>query len=368
MDHHFFTLVVSNIIQETKDSTTLTLAIPSDLEETFNFDAGQYLTISAKINGEEIRRSYSMSSPSIKNPKSLDITVKKLSKGKMSKYLCETLKIGDELMVMPPEGKFCALLHPDQRIDYYLIGAGSGITPLMSIAQSILEEEPKSTVYLLYGNRKEEDIIFREKITELQKLYDNQFIAQHVLSKSQNNKKSIFGFFKSDSSSNPSFEAWEGRISSKYLDKFFEEHHPRTDQQEYFICGPGEMIETCVAHLNEIGVSNKKIHKEYFATNSNETDLSSKPFPGAKVFAQLEGENYEFIIPAGKTILAAMLEKNIKAPYSCSSGACSTCIAKINSGTVHMDVCHALDEDEIKDGFILTCQSRPTSPEVNISF
>ncbi|MBK8554742.1 MAG: ferredoxin--NADP reductase [Lewinellaceae bacterium] len=364
----FYSLKIKNITPETSDTATLEFDIPAELAEIFKYKQGQYVTIRAQINGQEIRRSYSMSSSPLENR--LAVTVKKVSGGKMSGFLHDQTKVGDVLDLAHPEGRFTSKLDPEKRHTYYLFGAGSGITPLMSILRTILEAEPMSTISLLYGSRNEESIIFKEALEQLTAQYAGQLHVEHILSQPRKEGGGgLFGMFKK---STTNWLGKMGRVELRAVKTFLEEHPPHGPLHDciYFICGPDNMAENVQSALLGEGIPAAQIHVEHFANSHHVPgDIAAAASgTGPKLIAHLKGERIEIDIPAGATILDALVKEKYDAPYSCTSGACATCMGKVIQGEVKMDVCYALDDDEIKAGYCLTCQSRPVSDLVEISY
>jgi len=360
----FHKIQIADITQETDDCVSIYFKIPDDAKSEFEFTAGQYLTIKAEINGEDVRRAYSICTAP--DDDHIGVSVKTVLNGKMSTYLNQTIKKGDELEIMRPDGRFTLITLPDVQRDHFFFAAGSGITPVMSMIKSMLEQEPKSTAYLLYGNKDENSIIFKTTIEQMMIKYADQLVVEHTLSRPSTEKSSgIMGILGKKKTS---WSGQKGRIDSAKVARFVQEHQPKSQHAEYYICGPGAMIETVSTTLMGNGVEKENIHQEYFTaadTGSSEVTTSTD---NAQLIATLNEDKIELTFAKGKTVLDTMLDAGHDVPYSCTSGACSTCMAKVTKGSVEMEACFALDDDEIKEGFILTCQAHPTSAVVEIDF
>ncbi|MEL6717734.1 MAG: 2Fe-2S iron-sulfur cluster-binding protein [Bacteroidota bacterium] len=367
-DNQFYTLPVKSVVKETPEAVTVSFEIPEEHKQSFSYQPGQYLTLKFKLKGLEVRRAYSMCSSPIENE--LAVTVKQVDGGLVSTHINQNLKAGDMVESMLPEGRFLVESNPETNKTYYLIGAGSGITPLLSIIKTVLEKEPKSSIFLLYGNRNEDSIIFKQQLKQLEERYSGQLIVEHILSQPKKEKgKGLSGIF---SKGKTNWQGKVGRIGASTINEFLTKNPKRSQQAEYYLCGPGGMIETAKRTLENKGIAKENIHVEYFtaadsniATKTTGTEIS---VAGAKAKVHLNGDVVEVQIPEGKTILDALIKEGYDPPYSCTSGACSTCLAKTLSGSVKMDVYYAIDDEEVAEGFILTCQAHPTTSEIEVTF
>jgi len=346
------TLTIENIVHETSDTISLYFSQPA--KEKINYKPGQFLTLIVPIGNEKLRRSYSMSSsPIIDN--TICVTIKTIPNGKVSNYLKQQAKEGQEIEYVAPAGNFYIDVDEKKSRHVVLIGAGSGITPLLSIAKSVLSTETDSIVSLIYGNRNENSIIFKEKLIELQNKYKNRFNVEHVLSQPDN-------------------KDWKGKTGRlnrhtiiKILDQF-----PKMEESIYFLCGPIGMMEEALDALSISGVERDLIHKESFVTEDTATahglvvEKQNVNYEEQEVTVIYDGAEYKFKVPSSKTILEAALDNNIDLPYSCQSGLCTACRGKCVSGKVKLDEEDGLSNKEREMGYVLTCVGHPITSDVVI--
>jgi ring-1,2-phenylacetyl-CoA epoxidase subunit PaaE len=292
--------------------------------------------------------------------------VKRVKKGIVSNYINDYLTVGTQVDVMTPDGKFVFSPSHNSERDLYFFAAGSGITPIMSIIRTVLEEEPKSNIYLCYGNKNESQIIFKQELDLLAAKHKGQFFLHHVLSNPLREKEGgLKGLF---SKGKISWTGWTGRVDPRRIDTFLDQYPKSSIEAHYFVCGPGAMIDTIINHLEKKEIASDFLHTEHFVSSVPVTEKIGGGAIASKVTFHLQGTTQTIDVPSDKTILDAIVAAKYDAPYSCTSGACSTCVAKLKHGEVKMDACYALDDDEVKAGYILTCQSRALTPEIEISF
>ena len=360
-------MVVKEVRQETGETVSILLEYPEGQKEQLHYQPGQYITVKWKEGEKEFRRSYSITS--IPEDPFLSITIKEMSGGKISPLLVRQIKPGDIIEILPPEGRFTANFGPDNKRNIYLIGAGSGITPLISIARTVLEKEPRSTVILLYGSRTKEQIIFKDKLEALEKKYAGQIFIYHTLSKPEGGGfvKSLFGGKKSD------WTGLKGRVRPSQIKDMLERHPANKKNDLIFLCGPGDLIEMGEKTLLAEGIDQAAIKKEYFTPPSDEADKVTQLFEkketgmSSAVTVHLRGETIKITV-TNESILDTLLEQGYDAPYSCHSGACATCMAKVTHGKVEMDACFALSDKEVEAGYVLTCQAHPLTTEVELTY
>ena len=356
MSIHFHPLKVKEVRQETADCVSIAFDIPANLQEQFQYTQGQSLTIRTQIGGQEVRRTYSICSSPL--DKEWRVAVKKVEGGLFSSFANQELKAGDTLEVMQPVGRFYAALDPENRKNYIAFAAGSGITPVLSIIKTTLSKEPHSQFTLVYGNRNRSSIIFFEELEALKNLFMQRFNLVHVLSRE-----------KTDSAIH------SGRIDNNKLNEL-SSLIALKEMDECFLCGPEEMIFTVKDYLETNGIDKKKIHFELFTSPGQQTataarkGTASASGPESRVTVKLDGRSFDFGLSftSDTSILDAALQQGADLPYACKGGMCCTCKAKLLEGEVKMDVHWGLEEEEVANGFILTCQSHPVSEKVVVDF
>jgi ring-1,2-phenylacetyl-CoA epoxidase subunit PaaE len=340
----FHKLTVKNIIKETANAVSVLFDIPENLKSVFKFDAGQYITLKAKINGEEIRRAYSICS----TPKSgdLKVAIKAVEKGAFSQYAISQLKVGDVLEVMPPEGNFKIKIEANK--NYIALAAGSGITPIMSIIKSVLEED-SSTFTLIYGNKSADETIFKAELDKLNSEKDN-FNLHYIFSRERTD------------------EALFGRIDTSIVNFHVKNKYKDISFDSAYLCGPEEMINQVSDALKAGSFSEENIYFELFTSSAKEENLDKIKEGFTEITVMLDDEETTFVMQQTDNILAASLRNNLDAPYSCQGGVCSSCLAKVTEGKAVMIKNSILTDGEVAEGLILTCQAHPTSPKITIDY
>ena len=357
MSIHFHKLKIKDIRRETADCVSISFEIPPELKDSFLFQQGQNLTVRKTLDGEETRRSYSICSSPFENE--LRVAIKKVDGGAFSSFANVLLKVGDELEVLPPTGKFNSLLHIDNRKKYLAFAAGSGITPVISIIKTTLRSEPSSSFTLVYGNRSRSSIIFFEELEGIKNKYMSRFNLIHVLSRE-----------KTDIPVN------HGRIDIEKLAELSRILN-YSSFDEIFICGPEMMIFSIREYLEQKGIDKKNIHYELFTTPGQKRPMATtrqyaSNEPGetkSKIVVKLDGRTFDFDLGFNDVgILDGALQQGADLPYACKGGVCCTCKARLVEGKVEMDVHWGLEDEEIAQGYILTCQSHPKSEKVVVDF
>ncbi len=352
---HFYPVKVKQVKKETADCVSVLFDIPEQLKPEFSFVQGQSLTMRTTLNGEEVRRTYSLCSSPLDNE--WKVAIKKVDGGLFSTFANDQLKKGDELEVMPPIGKFYTELNPSHKKNYLAFAAGSGITPVLSIIKTTLLTEPDSSFTLVFGNRNKNSIIFKEELEALKDKFLHRFRLIHLLSRE-----------RTDTVIN------SGRIDTNKLNEL-KKLINYNSIDDVFVCGPEEMIFCVKDYLETYGIDKKKIHFELFTTPGQKVSGSSKQEttedsgPKSKVTVKLDGLTFDFDLGFhSENILDAALKQGADLPFACKGGVCCTCKAKLVEGEVDMEVHWGLEEEEVEQGYILTCQSHPKTEKVVIDF
>lgn len=349
---NFYHLSIKNITKETHNSVSIEFTIPESLKSRFSFTPGQYITLQTDLNGEQIRRDYSICCA--QNSGKLKVGIKAVENGLFSQYATKELKVGNELEVSEPRGRFLLNTDAAQQKNYAAFVAGSGITPVLSMIKSSLAIESNSTFVLVYGNKTLEDVMFKNDLDALKEMYGNRFSVYYSFSKS--NYENHFS----------------GRIDETIVQKVTKELHGNITFDDYFLCGPEAMINLVKESLITSGVAKNNVHFELFTVptedNSVQQSESTTLTGDAEITIILDDEEETFTMKPALTILDAALKKGLDAPYSCQGGICSSCIAKVTEGKAVMDKNTILDEDEVEEGLILTCQAHPVTSTIKVDF
>ena len=356
-------LRVAGIEPLTNDAVAIEFEVPPDLADEYDFVQGQHISLRCTDAGDDVRRSYSVCTAA--GSGRLRVAVKCLPGGAFSAYARDRLRAGDVIEVVTPTGHFNTPLDAGRGRRYAMIAAGSGIAPILSVLATVLEREPLSSAVLIYGNRTVADIMFLEELEDLKNVHPERFALYHVLSREEQ-EVALF----------------HGRIDAERLDVFLEQLVPPSDVDEWFLCGPRGLIDTVRAELVRRSVDPAHIHTELFHTESIEKarereasdsnrqrELASDGGATAEVTVILDGRRSTFTMGRlGEPVLDAALLVRSDAPYACKGGVCGTCRAQLVEGSVAMEQCYALEQSEIDAGFVLACQSHPTSERVVLDF
>ena len=353
----FYPLTVSEVRRETRDAIVLTLEVPPEHGEAFRFAPGQYLTFRAHIDGEEVRRSYSIcAAASERHPR---VGIKKTPGGLFSGWANERLAPGQILEAMPPMGNFGVALDPSRRRHFVGFAAGSGITPLLSIVKSTLHGEPQSSFTLFYGNRASSTIMFREELEDFKNEHLDRFSLIHILSREQQD-----------------IDLFNGRLDKAKCDQLLDRWVDAGSIDTAFICGPQDMMVAVAQSLEEHGLDKRQIKFELFATAT--PGRRQRPPQGIEIEARkdlceatvvIDGRARSFAFEKGtSSVLDAAMQEGIELPYACKGGVCSTCRAMLVEGEVDMDANFALEDYEIARGYILTCQSYPVTNKILVDY
>jgi ring-1,2-phenylacetyl-CoA epoxidase subunit PaaE len=351
----FHTLEVIDVQRDTLESVVLSFRIPLELTEDYTFTPGQYLTLRSTFDGHDVRRSYSICSP-LGSPH-LSVGVKRIEDGQFSSY-AQTIKKGDQISVMTPQGRFIASIGGSH--NYLLLAAGSGVTPILSIASSVLENESESLVTLCYANRNTQSVMFRKQFDDLKDSYMTRFLLMHVMDEESQD-----------------VELFNGRLDAEKLETMATRGLiTPTAYDAIYICGPQPMIEAVSAALLKMGVKKSRIKFELFtpstplrtAGEANEPVISDGSSVQATVEIVLDGSRRSFTMRDNETLLDAASKAGLDVPYSCANGMCATCRCKLSEGAGNMIQNFSLEPWELKEGFVLACQLQPTSEKVVLDF
>lgn len=357
----FYPLTVSRVTPEAAGSVAVSFAIPAELREQFAFEPGQFLTLRKDFDGKDVRRNYSISCARsrLSTAGELEIGIRPVEGGLFSNWAAQHLKAGDSLAVMPPEGRFT--VRKARAIHRVGFAAGSGITPILSIAASTLEEQSGSKFTLVYGNRRMASVMFNEALQDLKDRYPDRLTLIHVLSRQAQE-----------------VDLLQGRIDGDKVRQIIALLLPVKSMDEVFICGPEAMIEATEKALVDAGVPADRVHAERFSSGpavavkvQADTDAHAKDSGGAKDIALtiiLDGKEHELSMGADEHVLDAALEAGLDLPFSCKAGVCCTCRAKVLEGDTVMDKNFTLEASEMAQGFVLSCQARALSRTLRVSF
>ena len=349
---HFHKLSVVDIRRETADCVSIAFEVPEDLKQTYQFIQGQNVTVKTEL--DDVRRSYSICSSPLDGE--LRVAVKKVPNGIFSTFASEKLKKGDLLEVMPPSGSFYTEVMAGQAKKYVFFAAGSGITPVISMIKTILRVEQESEVTLVYGNKNTASIIFKQEIEDLKDRFLQRFRVYHILSRERTD--SDFNYGRIDVS------------KCNHLSRLID----LDAVDDFFICGPEEMIFTVKDFLQGWGIEDKSIHFELFTTPTRKNTRIYEAPPqvidgGSEITIRVDGRSHSLLLDYNSnTILDAGLAQGIDLPFACKGGVCCSCRAKLLEGEIEMEANYGLEDSEVKDGYILTCQSHPRSEKVVVDF
>ena len=347
----FHPLTVASIERLTEDAVCVSFEVPAELRATFAHVPGQHLTLRREIDGEDVRRSYSICSPSGNG--SLQIGIKRLPGGAFSTWANDELLPGTVIESTPPTGEFTLQPDPARATSYVAFAAGSGITPVLSIIASTLRDEPHSTFTLVFGNRTGRDVMFLDEIDDIKGSYPSRFSVFHVLSRE-----------------NHAVPLLEGRIDEDKVADFLRSFVDASGVSGWYLCGPRGMVDSATKALVAAGVDAGMIHDElFYAGGDGPIETAEDDIEGSTVTFTLDGRTSKAVVaPDGAPILDHVLAVRPEGPFSCRSGACASCRAQVISGRVTMDRNWSLNAEEVASGQILTCQSHPVSAEVEITY
>jgi ring-1,2-phenylacetyl-CoA epoxidase subunit PaaE len=348
----FHALTVKDITRETADCVSVSFDIPQQLANDFKYIQGQYITFKLHIDGQEIRRSYSVCSSPITDA-DLRVAIKKVKNGKGSTYINDRLKVGDVLEVMTPMGNFYTAMDASNHKEYVLFAGGSGITPMLSIIKTVLDAEPNSRIQLFYGNENEAAIIFKNQLQALEQEHSSRLKVHHILNSAADYP-----------------EIYKGMMTVEKLSTLMQQFVKIDNRSEVFICGPVPMMQNVEQTLQQLNVPKSQIHIEYFSApvESTAAPTAGTATKKATLTIILDGDEVVTEMMPDESVLDAALRINLDAPYACQGGSCCTCRALLTEGKVDMKVNYALLDAEVKQGFILTCQSYALTESITVDY
>ncbi len=360
-DLNFYSLRIAAVQPETDTAVCVTLAVPDELQDKFKFTQGQFLTVKAEIDGEDVRRSYSICSGV--NDGHMRVGIKRVKDGVFSNYANDNFKVGDTLEVMPPQGSFFTQVDSGNTKNYMCLAIGSGITPILSIIKTILSTEPNSRVTLLFGNRRSNSVMFKDELSFVKNRYLDRFQWINIMNYEDQGADLLNGII--DNKKGYAL-AKAGLIDIKNTD-------------DAFICGPEAMMSEVSRGFRIEGLTDAQIHYELFANSAEDSQKILQKAQQrieefgeektSKVTVVADGRSIMFdLATVGENILDAGMHNGMELPFSCKAGVCSTCKCKLIKGEVDMDITHGLEPYEIEQGFILSCQAHPLSDEVVVDF
>jgi ring-1,2-phenylacetyl-CoA epoxidase subunit PaaE len=344
----FYKLNIKEVRRETSDSVSVLFTIPAELKSNYKFKAGQYINLKLTLDGNEIRRAYSICS----SPESdeLRIAIKAVKNGVFSQFANKSLNAGDTLEIGTPEGNFTFEPDFERQKNYAAFAAGSGITPVLSIIKSVLQSEPKSAFVLVYGNKSKGDTIFYNELHQLQLDYVGRFFVHYIYSQAKV-EGDLFG-----------------RIEKSTVNFVLNNKHKEKEFDKFYLCGPEEMITEVSNTLKEHNIAEKNIKFELFTSSSSEKVILGDNNGHTKITMMIDGDEATFEMSQKQTLLEAALKQGLDAPYSCQGGICSSCLCRITKGTAEMKKNSILTDGEIAEGLVLSCQAVPTSSEIYVDY
>ncbi|WP_299338203.1 2Fe-2S iron-sulfur cluster-binding protein [uncultured Psychroserpens sp.] len=352
----FHKLKIQDIYKETNDCSVVTFDVPKELHSEFEFRQGQHLTLKADINGEDVRRSYSLCSSPI--DRQWKVAVKQIPGGKFSTFINESLKTGDVIEVMPPSGAFGVSIAPDKAKNYLFFAAGSGITPVLSMIKTHLKSESNATCKLFYVNKTAKSIIFKEELEQLRNAFFGRLEIYYFLTKERRD-----------------IELFNGRFDDEKMNVLTKTFIDIPDTNEVFLCGPEQMVNYVSEYLVQAGLPKELVHYELFVSGLSEEDikraerLAQQNVEGTEVVIVDGGKEFLFTMTKDyDNILDAALNAGADLPFACKGGVCSTCKCQVKEGEVEMKINYALEDKEVQQNYVLSCQAVPTTDKVVVDF